>query len=285
MAFTDLELTTMAITLAHENAATGALPFGAVVARDGAVLATGVNTTALDHDPSAHAEAAAVRAACRQFRTLSLSGATLAASCEPCAICLSIALAADVERIIYAATREEMPNLGSTLPPIVAEISAQAHAVAGDRIEHVPTPGSNTPFDMFLARPRAVKQLRLVVEAEDFDEAVAFYRDVLGLPVEFDQQDGDAHVVALRAGRATLELVNPAQRQLIDRLEVGREVSRKFRVAFEVDDSTAATERLVAGGAELLARPTRTPWGSLNARFEGPAGLQLTLFQELDEPH
>jgi uncharacterized glyoxalase superfamily protein PhnB len=44
-------------------------------------------------------------------------------------------------------------------------------------------------------------------------------------------------------------------------------------------------ERLVAGGAELLAPPTRTPWGSLNARLEGPAGLQLTLFQELAEPH
>jgi len=60
-------------------------------------------------------------------------------------------------------------------------------------------------------------------------------------------------------------------------------VSRKFRVAFEVDDSSGGTDRLVAGGAELLAPPTRTPWNSLNARFEAPGGLQLTLFQELDE--
>jgi len=285
MSFTDLELTTMAVHLARENAAAGALPFGAVVARDGAVLATGVNTTAADHDPSAHAEAAAVRAACSQLRTLSLSGATLAASCEPCAICLSIALAAGVERIIFAATRDEMPDLGSTLPPVVAEISAQAHVVAAAYIEHVPTPGSEAPFEMFLSRPQMVKQLRLVVEAEDFDEAVAFYRDVLGLPVEFAKQDGDAHVVALRAGRATLELVDAAQRQLIDEVEVGREVSRKFRVAFEVDDSSAATDRLVAGGAEQLAPPTRTPWNSLNSRFEGPGGLQLTLFQELGASH
>ena len=93
-----------------------------------------------------------------------------------------------------------------------------------------------------------------------------------------------AQVVAIRAGRATLELINPAQRRLIDQLEVGHEVSRKFRVAFEVDDSAAATERLVAGGAELIAPPTWTPWGSLNARLEGPAGLQLTLFQELGSP-
>jgi predicted enzyme related to lactoylglutathione lyase len=77
--------------------------------------------------------------------------------------------------------------------------------------------------------------------------------------------------------------MRPAQRRLIDQLDVGREVSRKFRVAFEVDDSTSATQRLVAGGAELLAPPTPTPWGSLNARFEGPAELQLTLFQELEQ--
>jgi lactoylglutathione lyase len=284
-ALSEQELAAMAVRLARENAAGGALPFGALVARDGVVLATGVNTALADHDPSAHAEAAAVRAACRQLATLSLSGATLVASCEPCAICLSIALAADVERIIYAATREQVPDLGVTLPPIVGEISAHAHSIAADRIEHVPSPDSDTPFELFLAVSRIVNQLRLVVEAEDFDEAVAFYRDVLGLPVEFAARDGEAQVVALRAGRATLELVNPAQRRLIDQLEVGRDVSRKFRVAFEVDDSAAATDRLVAAGAELVAPPTRTPWGSLNARLEGPGGLQLTLFQELGEQH
>jgi tRNA(Arg) A34 adenosine deaminase TadA/predicted enzyme related to lactoylglutathione lyase len=281
MTSSDLDLTTIAIRLARENAAGGGLPFGALVVRDGAVLATGVNTALTDHDPSAHAEAAAVRAACRQLKTLSLPGATLVASCEPCAICLSIALAADVERIIYAATRQQVPDLGVTLPPIVGEIGTQAHAIAFDRIEHVPTPDSDSPFELFLAGPRTVKQLRLVVEAEDFEEAVAFYRDVLGLPVEFAEQEGEARVVAMRAGRATLEIVNTPQRRLIDQLEVGREVSRKFRVAFEVDDTAAEAARLAAAGAESLAPPTRTPWGSLNARLEGPAGLQLTLFQEL----
>jgi tRNA(Arg) A34 adenosine deaminase TadA/predicted enzyme related to lactoylglutathione lyase len=275
----------MAVRLARENAAGGALPFGALVARDGVVLATGVNTALADHDPSAHAEATAVRAACRQLETLSLDGTTLVASCEPCAICLSIALAAGVERIIYAATRQQVPDLGTSLPPIVAEISAQAHSIAADRIEHVPTPDSDTPFELFLTGPRIVKQLRLVVEVEDFDEAVPFYRDVLGLPVEFAERDGEAQVVAVRAGRATLELVNPAQRRLIDQLEVGREVSRKFRLAFEVDDSAAVADRLVAAGAELVAPPTRTPWGSLNARLECPGGIQLTLFQELGEHH
>ena len=129
-----------------------------------------------------------------------------------------------------------------------------------------------------------VRQLRLVVEADDFDAAVRFYRDALGLPEEFTVETGDARVIALQAGRATLEIVNPAQRQLIDDVEVGRQVSRDIRVAFEVTDVAMATEAVRAGGAELIAPPTETPWHSLNARLEAPAGLQITLFQELVEP-
>lgn len=130
--------------------------------------------------------------------------------------------------------------------------------------------------------PNRVMQLRLVVEAEDFDEAVAFYRDAMGMPEEFFVEGPNgALVVALRAGRATLEIVNPAQRRLIDQLEVGREVSRSIRVAFEVADAAEETEALVNAGASLIAPPTRTPWDSLNARLEGPAGLQITLFEEL----
>ncbi len=126
-----------------------------------------------------------------------------------------------------------------------------------------------------------VRQLRLVVEAADFDAAVSFYRDSLGLPVELDQEgEGGEHVMILDAGRATLELSNPAQVEMIDDVEVGRRVAPPLRVAFEVDDAESATQTLVEAGAELVAPPTRTPWDSLNARLEGPAGLQLTLFQE-----
>ena len=129
-----------------------------------------------------------------------------------------------------------------------------------------------------------VKQLRLVVEADDFDGAVAFYRDVLGLREEFFvESEGGARVMALQAGRATLEIVNPAQRRLIDQLEVGREVSRSIRVAFEVVDANVATDQLVSAGAELIAAPTETPWRSLNSRLEAPAGLQITLFEELED--
>ena len=128
-----------------------------------------------------------------------------------------------------------------------------------------------------------VRQLRLVVEAEDFDAAVEFYRDALGMPEEFAvESEGGALVVALQAGRATLEIVNPAQRRLIDDLEVGREVSPRIRVAFEVDDARAATDRLSDAGAAVVAPPTETPWRSLNSRLEAPAGLQITLFEELE---
>jgi catechol 2,3-dioxygenase-like lactoylglutathione lyase family enzyme len=132
--------------------------------------------------------------------------------------------------------------------------------------------------------PGRVRQLRLVVEAEDFEAALAFNRDVLGMP-EQESYDGDegARVVILDAGRATLELSNPAQVRFIDRVETDGTRSDRLRVALEVDDSAAIASELVEAGAELEASPRETPWRSINARLRGPAGLQLTLFQELDE--
>ncbi len=129
-----------------------------------------------------------------------------------------------------------------------------------------------------------VLQMRLVVQVDEYDEAVQFYRDILGTSEELQVHGADgAKVTILDVGRATLELSNRDQVDMIDAVEVGRRVSPRIRVAFEVADVENATDRLVAGGAELVARPTRTPWDSLNARLEGPAGLQLTLFQELED--
>lgn len=130
-----------------------------------------------------------------------------------------------------------------------------------------------------------VRQLRLVVQVDDFDEAVAFYRDTLGLQEsEAYEGEGDARVIILNAGIATLELSNRAQVELIDRVEADGTPSAKLRVAFEVDDSAAVTDKLVDAGAQLVASPRETPWRSLNSRLNAPAGLQVTLFQELDEP-
>ena len=128
----------------------------------------------------------------------------------------------------------------------------------------------------------AVRELRLVVTAEDYDEALRFYRDVLGLEERAAYNSPDGRVSILEAGRATLELADANQAAFIDRVEVGRRVAGHIRVALEVDDSEEMTRRLAAAGADVLAEPARTPWSSLNARLAAPAGLQLTLFQELD---
>jgi uncharacterized glyoxalase superfamily protein PhnB len=128
-----------------------------------------------------------------------------------------------------------------------------------------------------------VLQMRLVVEAPDYDQAVAFYRDVLGAPEELVVEGGDGEkVTILDVGRATLEISNPAQVAMIDDVEVGRRVAPRLRVAFEVADTAAVTDELVDGGAELIAPPTETPWRSLNSRLSAPADLQITVFQELD---
>ncbi|WP_090067100.1 VOC family protein [Lentzea flaviverrucosa] len=128
-----------------------------------------------------------------------------------------------------------------------------------------------------------VRELRLVVTADDYDEALRFYRDVLGLEQRAAFTSDGGRVTILEAGRATLEITDPPHAEFIDEVEVGRRVAGHVRVAFEVDDSAAATRALEAAGAEVIAEPTRTPWNSLNARLQAPAGLQLTLFQELGD--
>src|SRR3954452_20373778 len=126
-------------------------------------------------------------------------------------------------------------------------------------------------------RGMGVRELRLVVTVENYDEAVRFYRDVLGLPQLADFSSPDGRVILLDAGRATLELFDARQAEAVDRIEVGERVAGHIRVAFGVNDAAWATPALAGAGAPVLAEPTRTPWNSLNARLDAPGGLQLTL--------
>ena len=150
------------------------------------------------------------------------------------------------------------------------------------------TPDGDHPAQAALGlsanRASGVRQLRVVVCAEDYDAAVASYRDALALPETAAYQDGVARVTILDAGRVTLEIANPAQVRMIDDVEVGRPVSPPIRLAFEVADVVGDSELLTAAGATLIAPPTVTPWSSYTARLACPAGLQLTLFQELEPP-
>lgn len=133
---------------------------------------------------------------------------------------------------------------------------------------------------------RTVHQLRLVVTVDDIDAALEFYRDALGLPVEEAYEgEGDARVAILDAGRATLELANRAQVEMIDRVETDGATSPHFRVAFQVADADGVTRALLEAGAELVASPRETPWRSINSRLEAPGDVQMTVFEELDPPH
>lgn len=127
-----------------------------------------------------------------------------------------------------------------------------------------------------------VHELRLAVTVDDFDGALALYRDALGLPQLADWSTENGRVVVLDAGRATLELFDRAQAEYVDRVEVGRRVAGHVRVALEVDDSAAVAEALEAAGAERVAGPVETPWRDVNVRLTAPDGLQLTLFTVLE---
>jgi catechol 2,3-dioxygenase-like lactoylglutathione lyase family enzyme len=121
-------------------------------------------------------------------------------------------------------------------------------------------------------------ELRVVLTVPDFDEALAFYRDALGLEQVADWSGEDGRVVLLSAGRAAIELFDEAQAAKVDAIEAGGRVSGTVRLALEVPDSDEAARRLVAAGATEVAPPVDTPWGDRNARVRTPDGMQLTLF-------
>lgn len=101
-----------AVELARRNVAAGGGPFGAVVVRAGEVVATGTNRVTAELDPTAHAEVTAIRGACRALGTFQLSGCVLVSSCEPCPMCLAAALWARLDRVLYAADRDDAAAAG-----------------------------------------------------------------------------------------------------------------------------------------------------------------------------
>lgn len=102
----------MAIELSKESVAKGGGPFGAVIVRDGEVIATGSNSVTILNDPTAHAEVSAIRAACQKVDDFNLQGCEIYSSCEPCPMCLSAIYWAGIERIYYANTRSDAAAIG-----------------------------------------------------------------------------------------------------------------------------------------------------------------------------
>lgn len=101
-----------AIELARESVRTGGGPFGAVITRDGRVLAEGANRVTVWNDPTAHAEVVAIRQACERLGTFQLDGCTVYASCEPCPMCLGAIYWARAARLVFACTRADAAAIG-----------------------------------------------------------------------------------------------------------------------------------------------------------------------------
>jgi catechol 2,3-dioxygenase-like lactoylglutathione lyase family enzyme len=125
-----------------------------------------------------------------------------------------------------------------------------------------------------------ITEMRLALTTSDYDRLLEFYCAGLGLePVQIWNNEQGRGLI-LNLGTATMELFDEAQAETVDRIEAGRRVSGQVRIAFQVPDIQAATERLLAHGATLVHEPVVTPWGDTNVRFQDPEGLQITLFQK-----
>ena len=136
---------TQAIELARENIGKGGRPFGAVVVKDGKVVATGVNETHLTQDPTAHAELMAIRAASQALGSPRLDGCAVYASGHPCPMCMAAMRMAGVSEVAYAYSNEDGAPFGLSTAAIYADL-AKPFAEQSMKIRHLPTglmPGSD----------------------------------------------------------------------------------------------------------------------------------------------
>lgn len=131
-------------------------------------------------------------------------------------------------------------------------------------------------------RPQPVIEMRVALTTHEYERLVDFYCVGLGVePAAIWENDG-GRALMLDLGRATLELFDPRQAEVIDELEAGRRVSGTVRFALQVPDLEAALARLIDHGATMVHPPVRTPWGDYNVRMQDPDGMQITLFEAHD---
>jgi predicted enzyme related to lactoylglutathione lyase len=123
------------------------------------------------------------------------------------------------------------------------------------------------------------KEFRISLTVDDFEKAIAFYSEVLGLPIENDWTTPQGRCIVLSVAKATIEIIDHAQANLIDAVEVGQRVAGQVRFAFQFSNVQSAVARARTAGAQVLHDPVVTPWKDINARLVGPDGMQMTLFQ------
>ena len=139
-----------AIELATENVANGGGPFGAVIVKDGELVAEGQNRVTANLDPTAHAEVMAIRAACQATGDFSLAGMTLYTSCEPCPLCLSASLWARLDRVVFAADRDDAAAGGFDDREFY-ELFARPRHTWDVQIDALRPHNAAQPFDAWLA--------------------------------------------------------------------------------------------------------------------------------------
>ena len=122
-------------------------------------------------------------------------------------------------------------------------------------------------------------ELRVALTTTDYERAVKFYSEGLGIEPAAIWNNGQGQALVLEMGKATLEIFDEAQAETIDQLEAGKRNSGQIRFALQVPDLQVAMERLITHGAILVHPPVMTPWGDYNVRLQDPDGMQITLFQ------
>lgn len=149
----DSDYLNRAIQLAFDSVRSGGGPFGAVVTRNGHLVAEACNRVTVHNDPTAHAEIEVLRKAAGLLARPHLADCVLYASCEPCPMCLAASLWAHVPRIVFAAPHTEAIRAGFADTPIAMQLYGQARPVAPapGLIEHLPLPDASKPFDAWLA--------------------------------------------------------------------------------------------------------------------------------------
>ena len=155
------ELMRKAIELSIENVANGGGPFGAVIAKDGEIIATGVNRVTSQCDPTAHAEVSAIRAAATKLGTFNLSGCEIYTSCEPCPMCLGAIYWARLDKMYYANNKTDAKNIGFDDSFIYDELSLKPSA-------------RKLPSEILLAE-EAIKAFQQWTEKSDIKEDIYSY--------------------------------------------------------------------------------------------------------------
>ena len=122
---TNEELMRRAIELSENSVRNGGGPFGAVIAKDGEIIAEGSNRVTIDNDPTAHAEVCTIRKACEKLGTFDLKGCVIYTSCEPCPMCFGAIYWAHLEKIYYANDRKDARKIGFDDDFIYEEIAIE----------------------------------------------------------------------------------------------------------------------------------------------------------------